>query len=47
MKLVEELRNIVRDSIRMYFAPLAWAIKAIRAKFFRPGGESEQIHTEQ
>ena len=47
MKLVEELRNIVRDSIRMYFAPLTWAIKAVRAKFFRPSRESEQVHTEQ
>lgn len=46
MKLVEELRNIVRDSIRMYFAPLTWAIKAVRAKFFRPSGEGEKIHPE-
>lgn len=35
MKLSNDMRRIMRDSVRAYFAPLTGAIKGIRAELHR------------
>ena len=33
------LRSVFKDSVRMYFAPLTWAIKGVRSEFRRSDRE--------
>lgn len=35
MKLSEDMRRMMRDSVRTYFAPVTGAIKGIRAELHR------------
>lgn len=35
MKLSEDMRRVMRDSVRSYFAPLTGAIKGVRAELQR------------
>jgi hypothetical protein len=42
MKLPAMLRRILRDSIRMYFAPLVGAVKGIRAEYLRVDRDIER-----
>lgn len=44
MKTTLHVRRIMRDSIRMYFAPLTGAFKGIRAEFYRIDGEIARHH---
>lgn len=39
MKLKIQLRRVMRDSIRVYFAPLTGAVKGIRAELHRADRE--------
>lgn len=42
MKQATLLRRVMRDSIRMYFAPLTGAFKGIRAELQRADREMQQ-----
>jgi hypothetical protein len=42
VKTTIHVRRVMRDSIRMYFAPLTGAIKGIRAELHRTDREIEQ-----
>lgn len=42
MKAKVQVRRVMRDSIRMYFAPLTGAFKGIRAELHRTDREIER-----
>jgi len=42
MKQPTQVRRVMRDSIRMYFAPLTGAIKGIRAELHRADREVQR-----
>ncbi len=42
MKQPTQMRRVMRDSIRMYFAPLTGAIKGIRAELHRADREVQR-----
>ena len=42
MKQPAQMRRVMRDSIRMYFAPLTGAIKGIRAELHRADREVQR-----
>lgn len=42
MKLKSQLRRVLRDSVRVYFAPLTGAVKGIRAELKRADREIER-----
>jgi hypothetical protein len=42
MKLTVHVRRVMRDSIRMYFAPLTGAVKGVRAEWRRAESEIQR-----
>jgi hypothetical protein len=42
MKQLIQVRRVMRDSIRMYFAPLTGAFKGIRAELHRADREAQR-----
>lgn len=47
MKLSEDLRRVMRDSVRSYFAPLTGAIKGVRAELDRVDRDAKRRRDQQ
>ena len=42
MKLSDDLRRVMRDSVRSYFAPLTGAIRGVRAELARVDRDAQR-----
>ena len=47
MKLSEDLRRVMRASVRAYFAPLTGAVKGVRAELQRVDREAQRQRDRQ
>lgn len=47
MKLPEDMRRMMRDSVRTYFAPITGAIKGIRAELHRVERDAKRQRDQQ